>query len=129
MVEFALVLLPLTLVVYGLVAFGLVFGFKQSLTNAASEGARSAVGSVRADAATVAKNTVNQRLAGTKYLPSDTTATVIDCTTGLADAAAGNCVKVSILYPYASRPLVPEAPGIGLVTPTKLTADATVKFA
>lgn len=40
MVEFALVLLPILLVVVGIVQFGLLFGASVTLTNAAREGAR-----------------------------------------------------------------------------------------
>lgn len=40
MVEFALVLLPILLVVVGIIQFGLLFGASVTLTNAAREGAR-----------------------------------------------------------------------------------------
>lgn len=42
MVEFAMVILPLLVVVVGIVQFGLIFGANVSLTNAAREGAREA---------------------------------------------------------------------------------------
>lgn len=42
MVEFAMVILPLLVVVVGIVQFGLIFGASVSLTNAAREGAREA---------------------------------------------------------------------------------------
>ena len=42
MVEFAMVLLPLLVVVVGIIQFGLIFGANVSLTNAAREGAREA---------------------------------------------------------------------------------------
>jgi uncharacterized protein (UPF0333 family) len=42
MVEFAMVILPLLVVVVGIIQFGLIFGAHVSLTNAAREGAREA---------------------------------------------------------------------------------------
>lgn len=42
MVEFAMVILPLLVVVVGIIQFGLIFGANVSLTNAAREGAREA---------------------------------------------------------------------------------------
>jgi uncharacterized protein (UPF0333 family) len=42
MVEFAMVLLPLLVVIVGIIQFGLIFGANVSLTNAAREGAREA---------------------------------------------------------------------------------------
>jgi hypothetical protein len=35
------------------------------------------------------------------------------------------CVKIT--YPYSSRPLVPLAPGLGLVTPSTLGSEARVQ--
>lgn len=42
MVEFAVVLLPILLLVVGIIQFGLIFGANVTLTNAAREGARAA---------------------------------------------------------------------------------------
>ncbi|HEV2759699.1 MAG TPA: TadE/TadG family type IV pilus assembly protein, partial [Acidimicrobiales bacterium] len=78
-VEFALVILPLMFVLYGLIAFGMILALKQSVTSAAAEGARAVVG-VPDDAATPAderlekaRTTVAARLnwLGAKYSPSD----------------------------------------------------------
>jgi hypothetical protein len=42
MVEFAMVMLPLLLIIVGIIQFGLLFGANVSITNAAREGARAA---------------------------------------------------------------------------------------
>src|SRR5947207_6832460 len=44
MLEFALVIPIFIFVLYGLIAFGMMLSAKQTITNAASEGARAAVG-------------------------------------------------------------------------------------
>src|SRR5437588_6838703 len=44
MLEFALVIPIFVFVLYGLIAFGLMLSAKQTVTNAAAEGARAAVG-------------------------------------------------------------------------------------
>lgn len=129
LVEFSLVIVPLMLILYGLIAFGLAFGVKNSLTSAVSEGARSSIGAPDGTEAAVAKATVAERLSwlGTRYQDSDTTATVVDCATGLADAA-GECIRVVINFPYESRALIPSAPGLGLLLPENIATEATVKF-
>ena len=43
-VEFVLVAIPLFFILYGLIAFGMMLALKQSVTNAAAEGARAVVG-------------------------------------------------------------------------------------
>jgi hypothetical protein len=37
------------------------------------------------------------------------------------------CITVKITYPYSDHPLVPSAPGLGLITPDKLTGTAVVQ--
>jgi len=130
MLEFALVIPIFIFVLYGIIAFGIMLSAKQSLTNAASEGARAAVGAVpnagetqSAAESRVAKDRVTQALTGQLSGNSSsavTTATVNPCGTN-------NCITVTITYPYSSKPLIPSAPGLGLVTPNNLTATAVVQ--
>lgn len=143
LVEFALVLIPLTFVLYGLIAFGTMLALKQSVTSAAAEGARAVVG-VSDSTATPgvderlekAKSTVAARLnwLGTKYSPSDLKVSWYDPVTQTCNyttvpvtppSPATVCVKIT--YPYTSRPLVPLAPGLGLITPSTLGSEARVQ--
>ena len=141
-VEFALVAIPLFFILYGLIAFGMMLALKQSITNAAAEGARAVVG-VEDDTATPAvdervekaKTTVANRLTwlGSKYQPSDLTVSWYNSSSGSCDVPAGGtppspatiCVKIT--YPYDSRPLIPNAPGLGLITPSNLGSEARVQ--
>jgi Flp pilus assembly protein TadG len=136
MLEFALVIPIFVFVLYGLIAFGIMLSAKQSMVNAATEGARAAVGATAGagtlpDAQTAAaKAAVARSLKDSvkQYDVNDTSefnAQVNPC-----DAASPNgpkCIFVDVTYPYSSKPLVPQAPGLGLVTPDKLTAHAVVQ--
>ena len=137
-----MIALPLFFVLYALIAFGMMLALKQSVTSAAAEGARAVVGVVD-DPATAgvdervvrAQTTVANRLGwlGSKYQPSDLTVSWYNTSTGACDVPAGGtppspptiCVKIS--YPYDSRPLIPTAPGLGLITPSTLGSEARVQ--
>lgn len=127
LVEFALVFGLFVFILYALIAFGMMLALKQSVTNASAEAARSAVGiNTDADAIAKAKTTAADRLdwLGGKYQDSDTTATV-----GFCNGSSGpKCITVKITYPYGSRPLVPPAPGLGLITPDSFGSTAIVQI-
>ena len=132
MLEFALVIPIFVFVLYGLIAFGIMLSGKQTMTNAASEGARAAVGAVpnvgetqSAAEVRVAKARVDQALQGQlsgNYTSSMTTASVAQCAN-----TSGNCITVKVTYPYSSKPLIPTAPGLGLVMPNTISATAVVE--
>jgi len=127
-VEFALVIMPLMFVLYGLIAFAMMFALKQSMTSAASDAARSAIGA-GSPAAQVqaAKDALVDRLdwLGDKYDPADSPEPqVAPC----ANNPFKTCITVTVTYPYSSKPLVPLAPGLGLVTPSTINSKATVQL-
>jgi Flp pilus assembly protein TadG len=131
-VEFAIVFPLFFLVFYAIVTYSMIFVAQQSLTLAASEGARAALRfqsnatsaasalALRASAAcTTATGLVN-------WLASSTpcTATYAPCTFD----ATMQCVNVALNYNYASQPLVPSLPLIGLPLPANLAASAMVQL-
>ena len=121
-VEFALVVGLFVFILYGLIAFGMVLATKQRVTNAAAEGARAAVGSANAaDAVTAASARVLAAgLPAGAYTPTYTTA---------ACGTSGNeCITVRITYNLNTHPVIPPAPGLGLVMPSTMFSDATVQF-
>lgn len=121
-VEFALVVGLFVFILYGLIAFGMVLATKQRVTNAAAEGARAAVGSADGPAA-VAAATARVLAAGLPagaYTPSYTTA---------ACGTTGNeCITVTITYNLNTHPVIPPAPGLGLVMPSTMSSTAVVQF-
>ncbi|MBV9934554.1 MAG: pilus assembly protein, partial [Actinobacteria bacterium] len=132
LLEFALVFGIFVFVLYGLIAYGMMLSTKNSITHAAAEGARAAIGvsagdtngngiDDRLDAAK------NQALASLGWMnTAQKNATTITPTFG---SCPTTCVKVDISYNYDRQPLVPPAPGLGLVTPSSLTSEAIVAVA
>ena len=140
LLEFALVIPLFVLVLYGLIAFGLILSAKNSITHASAEGARAAIGSYNdpayptdvarsAAALATAKNQVAKSLGwlGSKYQASDSPdPTVAHCVN--STSLSSMCITVKVVYPYATRPLVAPAPGLGLVTPSSFSATAVVEL-
>ena len=128
MLEFALVIPIFIFVLYGLIAFGMMLSAKQTVTNAAAEGARAAVGATAGNQVQAAHDRVAQAMKDSlgQYNvddPGSFSATVGGC----QGAPAHQCITVTVTYPYSSKPLVPPAPGLGLVTPDKLSSTAVVQ--
>jgi Flp pilus assembly protein TadG len=130
--EFAIVFPLFFLIFYAIVTYSVVLVAKQSLTLAAAEGARAALRyqpgatssdtalALRATAACAAATPLVSWLAITK-----------PCTTTIANCsydATMKCVSVALNYNYASKPVVPALPLIGLPVPATLSASATVQL-
>ena len=127
LLEFSLVFGLFVFILYGLIAFGMILALKQSVTNAATEAARSAVGvSVDADAVTKATTTANDRLGWLSS--SQKAALVITPTIAPCAGGSGRCITVLVKYPYKGHELVPPAPGLGLVTPDTISTTSTVQI-
>lgn len=115
LVEFALVILPFTIVLYSLSYFGMALATKQRITNAASEGARAAVGAPDfATAQSRADARISQILgaAGPSYTP-----------TYAVGATCATCIRVTITW---TNPAVSKGLGLPQVYPLK--SDAEVRF-
>jgi Flp pilus assembly protein TadG len=128
LLEFALVFGIFVFVLYGLIAFGMMLSMKQTITHAATEGARAAIG-VTDDPATpnderedAAKARVASALSGWNAAQVAHTSVVVS----FPNTCPTSCIKVHITYDYKNQPLVPPAPGLGLVTPDTLSSDAIV---
>jgi hypothetical protein len=133
LIEFAFVFALFVFILYSLIAFGTALALKQSVTHAAAEGARAAVGVVD-DPATANDERVDKSLAqvrdsldwiGDKYSDSDVHAVVDRCD---HSASGPECMFVTIAYPYKDKPIVPSAPGLGVVMPDTMTSNAVVKI-
>jgi hypothetical protein len=135
LVEFALVSMLFVLFIYAVAVFGIMLSTKNSITHAATEGARSALSVADLPAQTVdarritqatttADNSLNGTL-GSHYHPSDVNAAIAGCD---SPADTHKCITVTITYPWQSDPIVPLAPGMGLVTPNTIRATAVVRL-
>jgi Flp pilus assembly protein TadG len=129
-VEFAIVAMVFMVILFGILTYGFIYGLDQSMNHAAAEGARSAISTTSDSAAiTKAHDTALQRLGwlGSRIQSSDIVATVVQ---GVADCdpndATIKCIKVVITYPWATRPIIPQFPG--LPTPSQMQATAIVEL-
>ncbi len=132
LLEFALVAPIFFFILYALVVFGMSLALKQSVTNAAAEGARSTIGVVD-NAGTPgdervlnARNVVLQRLG---WLSASQRASLtINPTIGVCTSGPGTCITVQVTYPYDANPLVPSAPIIKQIQPKTIGSIATVRL-
>lgn len=136
LVEFSFVFALFMLVIYALITFGMILATKNSLTHAAAEGARSAIGTADDPATPAVDERVQRAKAqvadslkwfGSRYQAGDTNASVARCDPS-NPLDLSDCITVTVTYPYASRPIVPPAPGLGLVTPDSFTSTAVVQL-
>lgn len=120
LLEFSLVFALFVFILYGLITFGVILAQKQAVTNAAADGARAGIGATTPTAAAQARvesalGAPNGRYTGTY-------------TTGACTGGTGTCLTVKINWDYKNHPLVPKAPGLGLVTPDTFGATAVVQI-
>lgn len=119
-VEFALVVGLFIFILYGLIDFGMILSTKQRITNAAAEGARAAVGQT-SSATAITAATARVLAAG---LPAGAYTPVYST----AACGSNQCITVTITYDLSGYPVVPPAPGLGLVTPSTITSTAVVQY-
>ena len=133
-VEAALVLCFIVVpLVFGILAYGYMLTFRQSLSQAATEAARAAA--VKTVSGTLPQRQAAQTAAATAAVDaavgsfSDT----IKCGQGnltcdvsfqsCPDVSPSGCIKVAVNYPYRDHPLLP-LPGLGIVLPQTLGYSA-----
>ena len=125
LLEFSLVFLLFALMLYGLIAFGMILATKQRITSAASGAARAAVGAA-SDAEAVSRAT--QRVEDALGAPGGYSPTYSPAPCDPANPTGPRCMTVTITWDYENHPIVPPAPGLGLVTPDEFGATAVVQF-
>ena len=138
--ELALVLPIFLLLVYGGLSFGLAMSAKGSITEAAAEGARSAIGAsvIAADngsqCSAYTRTAQAQAVQALKGLGAASTYAVVTPAAGMMtggacvdSATTGVIVTVTVSYPYGTHPTIPKAPGLGLVLPANIVATYSVE--
>ncbi|MFL6060143.1 MAG: TadE/TadG family type IV pilus assembly protein [Marmoricola sp.] len=129
--------------VFATISYAYMLSFRQTLSQAAAEGARAAavapVGTSTATAETVAKSAINDALSGVdggmKCNDSTNTSSYLTCTfvwktTGCGTDASGanlRCLTVNLSYPYKAHSLLPTLPGLGFTLPGNLSYSATAQ--
>lgn len=139
LVEFTFVALLLFMLLFGIIGFGVVLSFKQTVTQSANEAARRAAVTQGTDAA---------RLAAANAAVNDFESWGRDCTTpgngmdcsGIrihdcgfdvnvnVAATKPDCITVSLEYDYAGHPILPNVPLMSAFMPDTVESSATVQI-
>ena len=141
MVELALVMLLLSMFVFGIISFGYLFSFRQNMTQAAAEGARAGAVAVSGQANTQATTAVADavqssfgRACSSGGLTCDICVTgFVTCSIPVAERqacltnAALPCITVKLTYDYANHPLLPDPPLISLFMPSTISVSSTAR--
>jgi Flp pilus assembly protein TadG len=136
-VEFALLVLPLTLLVFGIVAFGIMLSFRQTLSQAATEGARAAAVQIdeskrKGDAEAAVAEAMGAVIFGDGSMSCGSDGLI--CTAGpytpgpgeTACAAGAECYEVTVSYPYQEEGPV-QIPLVNGLMPETLEYSAVVR--
>lgn len=120
--EFALVSVVFLAILYGIISFGVLLAVEHSLTHAAAEGARAAVGTPTAEAVATSEQVTRDAVGWLDgwIEPGDVRAAVAPC----AHDTGVDCVEVLIDYPYATRPVLPPFPLLEIVLPDSVRTAA-----
>lgn len=134
-VEFALVAPILLFLIYGAVSYGIVLSVKHVMTEAAAEGARAAIGAQIIPGTDADQNAAYVRVAtaraggslGVYKTWAQITPSVGACPNAAPNQSSTVCVTVTVTYPYSTHPIIPNAPGLGLITPATLASSFSVE--
>ncbi|WP_188111381.1 TadE/TadG family type IV pilus assembly protein [Nocardioides antri] len=125
-IEFALIVPILLLLVFAMISFGMMLSFRQTLSQAAAEGARAAA--VERDPAarsTEALDAVNDAMAA---VDKECGSGGLVCNVGAATTCgSGQCITVTVTYAYRENPTVATAPFADQLLPEQLEYAATVR--
>ncbi|GEP36935.1 hypothetical protein NPS01_05980 [Nocardioides psychrotolerans] len=137
-VEFALVVPLLLLLLFGIISYGVMLSFRQTLSQAAAEGARAAaVTFLEADKQDAGYDAIDGAFdsfgatcdAGVLRKGSAAVGTCSVTAPGPCTPASTGveCVTVTLSYNYRDHPIVPSFPGVGYVMPSVLTYSAQAR--
>lgn len=126
LVEFAICATLFIALIYGVVSYGVVYWVKGTITHAAEEGARAAVGAANPATAaqSEAERVVNESLPAGYAAHKVVTSAIVQCDP--LDPSKGSCVKVTVTYPYSSYPVVPALAPVFL--PDELKSSSYVQL-
>jgi Flp pilus assembly protein TadG len=140
MVEFAVIVVLLITIVYGIAAFGLIFGANETVTQAAADASRAGMVFSSATYGVPQAQTTALNDMGWLVGSSATCATAtVDCLSASGAAcptakticvnayqnSGGTTFTTVVTYNYAQHPLLYAAPGLSVITPSTLVSSAT----
>lgn len=135
-VEFAIVAPLLVLLLFGIISFGVMLSMRQSVSQAAAEGARAAaVTLIDADRTAEATDAIDDALSANGVTCDGTVLkrageNVGSCSVGpkipCREDSTAECVTVTVTYTYRDDPIVPSF-GVGALMPETLSYSATAR--
>ena len=130
MIEFAIVVVLLITLLYGIISYGLILAAQSTITQAAADAAPIRHRDVDTDVATAeaqAGTDVGWMDKGTCG-DSGTTITCDATPEACPSNANAQCLKVTVAYNYSSSPLFPELPGLGVITPSTISSTNVLQI-
>jgi Flp pilus assembly protein TadG len=126
LVELSLAVMLLCTLLFGIISYGYALSFKQSLTQAAAEGARAAAVAASGSATTAAQSGVARAVSAFNKTCASPglTCTYSTLAADTSCATDGICMRVRVAYNYNNYPLMPKLPGLGLLLPDTLQATS-----
>jgi len=134
------IVLPLT---FATIAYAYMFSFRQALSQAASEGARAAVGAAITPTCGGGPTSFTSAACPAQFSASDAVGDALDtygmtCGTknlscsipapsACPDDASHQCITVTVSYPYRDHSLLPTVPGLGFTLPSSLSFTSVVR--
>ncbi|HWU23635.1 MAG TPA: TadE/TadG family type IV pilus assembly protein [Nocardioides sp.] len=133
-VEFALVVPFLLLIIFGIIAFGMMLSFRQTLSQAATEGARAGAlssGTSATARGVVANSAASDALGALKVGGTTLSCTAANVTCTYTEAPCTNdashtCSTLTVSYPYRNHPML-SLPFVNMIMPSTLSYSATAR--
>ena len=134
MVEFAIVVVLLIALLYGIITYGLILAAQATVTQAAADAARAGIvtttpvvtaqGQAATDVGWMNKGACLTAGPATANNPITCIATTMPCPSN----ANNTCLKVTVSYSYGLSPLFPVLPGLGVVTPSTISSTNVLQL-
>lgn len=150
LLEFALVVVLLITLLYGIITYGVILAAQSTVTQAAADAARSGIvqgtgnQTVGGQSVSTAAYTAVQQAstdlgwmnkgACTEIVNGVTVATgagAVTCsalTESCPSNAANTCLSVTVSYNYGASPLFPEMPGLSVITPSTISSTNVLQL-
>ena len=140
MIEFALIAPLFIALVFAVISYGYMLSYRQAVSQAASEGARSVAvapgGTSQAQLASRARDAVNGSLGsygvqcaegGVLTRGGSTVGSCTITTSASCGAGGSTCTTVVVDHAYRTNPLIPSFPGLGITLPDRLRYSASME--
>jgi Flp pilus assembly protein TadG len=131
----AFVLVPLSMMLFGIIVYGYLMSFRQNMTQAAAEGARAGAVAPRDNDPLTHVYAYNQALAATEQALGSFDES---CTNGrmtceitfpvCPDSPGFTCVTVTVRYDYEHHALMPDIPLVSAAIPSEFVSSSTAQI-